>query len=166
MSGQISFRDGENVLLSLSLYLLSALEEIYELQQVHGCDRHDPHCRILIPSQEIALRLRLAVIAHAGYGGKYPKDLTLRTLKAKYYWNELQEDVESICASCLHCIPTMGGIKIPLPLGSAIHAQKPNAMFHFNFLYIQKASPANPNECISVIRDDFSGMVELIPCKE
>ena len=141
------------------------LEEIYELQQVHGCDRHDPHGRLLIPSQAIALRLRLAVIAHAVPGEHYPKDLTLRTLKAKYYWNELQEDVESICASCLHCIPTMGGIKIPRPLGSAIHGQKPNAVLHFDFLYIQKASPANPNEWIFVIRDDFSGMVELIPCE-
>jgi hypothetical protein len=53
----------------------------------------------LIPSQAIALRMRLAVIDHTVPGIHYSKDLTLRTLKAKYYWNELQENVDSICAS-------------------------------------------------------------------
>jgi hypothetical protein len=58
----------------------------------------------------------------------------------------------------------MGGIKIPRPLGSAIHGQNPNAVLHFYFFYIQKSLPPSPKEWIFVIRDDFSEMVELITC--
>jgi hypothetical protein len=83
--------------------------------------------------------------------------LTLQQLREVYNWPELESDVRRIVAQCLHCLPTRGGIKVPRPLGTAVHGRYPSQVLHFDFLYMHPG----PKPWVLVIRDDFTGMVQL-----
>jgi len=91
-------------------------------------------------------------------GGHYARDLTLRTLSAKFYWKGMSEDVRRVTSARLHCLPTLGGQRIPRPLGTAVHGQRPNQVLHFDFLFIRSG------RWLFVLKDDFSGFVTLTPC--
>ena len=127
----------------------------------------DDHGRLLIPSADKSLRIRLVVIAHgAPSGGHYGITLTISTLSRPFFWLELAEDVGKLVANCLHCLPTQGGQRIPRPLGTQIHGQKPNQVLHFDYVYIHpvKNGASHSHQWIFVVRDDFTGMVMLEPC--
>lgn len=63
----------------------------------------------------------------------------------------------------MHCISTKPGTIVPRPLGSALHATKPNELFHFDFCYMMEASDDKKYELI--LKDDFSGYVRLVPAE-
>ena len=73
----------------------------------------------------------------------------------------MTEDVKNFCKSCLHCQSTLGGDRVPRPLGHALHADKPNELLHFDFLYIGPGT--NSYECVLIIKDDASSYVWLEP---
>ena len=54
---------------------------------------------------------------------------------------------------------------IPRPLGQALPGTPPKQCLHHDFLYIQKRLKTSnqPFEYVVVLKDDFSGFVELIP---
>ena len=125
----------------------------------------DTRNRIVIPIHSDSLRLRLCVIAHAGCNsGHLGFNTALALLKDRVYWVGMDDDLRKICSSCLHCLPTRKGFRIPRPLGTACHGVKPNQVLHFDYLYVAPAFD-NSLSCqwIFVIRDDFSGMVLLKP---
>lgn len=144
---------------------------LHELQEAQKVLKPSPHFilneetslweksnRVIIPDQDRALRLRLVVISHAGRrGGHCGIELTEHQLREKFTWRAMRTDVVFICNGCLHCLPTRSGIKIPRPLGTAVHGQKPSQVLHYDFLYIQ------PGETpwVLAIRDDFTGLVNL-----
>ena len=99
-------------------------------------------------------------------GGHYGITLTISTLSRRLFWLELAEDVGKLVANCLHCLPTQGGQRIPRPLGTQIHGQKPNQVLHFDYVYIYpvKNGASHSHQWIFVVRDDFTGMVMLEPC--
>jgi hypothetical protein len=43
---------------------------------------------------------------------------------------------QGLVQNCLHCVATIPGDKVPRPLGTQLHATKPNETLHFDFLYI------------------------------
>jgi hypothetical protein len=65
--------------------------------------------------------------------------------------------------SCIHCLATTGGSRLPRPLGEALHADKPNVVLHFGFLYVGKSS-SGPIYILA-LRGDMSGYMWLWPCE-
>src|SRR5690606_24302581 len=74
----------------------------------------------------------------------------------RFFWPGLEEDVKKFTEDCTHCILSHPS-RIPRPLGSEIHGQKPNEVLHFDFAWIYKIP-------ILVIKDDLSGFVRLRAC--
>jgi hypothetical protein len=124
----------------------------------------DQDHRVVIPEEAKELRVRLVVISHAGVGGGHcGQALTSKQLRAKFRWPHLEDDVQLLVKSCLHCLPTHGGMHIPRPLGSALHGTKPNEVLHFDYLYIRaaKGDGVQGHQWVLIIRDDFTGLVQL-----
>jgi hypothetical protein len=48
----------------------------------------------------------------------------------------MAKDVKVVVQNCLHCVATIPGDRVPLPLGTQLTATKPNEILHFDFLYI------------------------------
>jgi hypothetical protein len=113
-----------------------------------------------------ALRLRLAVIAHGGPAGHRGSAVAVGVLREDFTWLRMAKDVERFCRKCLHCVPTHGGLRVPRALGTQAHASRPNEMLHFDFLQMEtEAEDAEEMKYVLVIKDDFSGFVELVPSK-
>ena len=104
------------------------------------------------------LRLRLCVIAHAGSrSGHLGYKTALQVLHDWVFWVGMAEDIKLICSSCLHCLPTRKGHRIPRPLGEACHGVRPNQVLHFDYLYICPRSDTSINyQWLFVVRDVIS----------
>jgi hypothetical protein len=48
----------------------------------------------------------------------------------------MAKDVKVFVQNCLNCVATIPGDKVPRPLGTQLHAIKPNENLHLDFLYI------------------------------
>ncbi|CEO95086.1 hypothetical protein PBRA_009618, partial [Plasmodiophora brassicae] len=75
----------------------------------------------------------------------------------------------SRCASSVfQCVPTRGGAKVPSPLGDqALHGQMPFQVLHMDYLNVEPVRGTDRSyKYILVMKDDFSGLVRLIPCAE
>jgi hypothetical protein len=74
-------------------------------------------------------------------------------------------DVKVFVQNCLHCVATIPGGKVPLPLGTQIqHATKPNEIVHFDFLYIGLSRDGN-YQYFLLLKDNLSGYLLLVPCR-
>jgi hypothetical protein len=76
----------------------------------------------------------------------------------------MRSDVSIFMKRFIHCLATSGGSHIPRPLGEALHADKPNLVLYFDFLYVGKSS-SGPIY-ILVLRNDMSDYVWLWPCEQ
>ena len=120
--------------------------------------------RVWVPTED--LKVHICVIAHAGINGHRKTQATLRSIKSKFFWSDMINDVQKFCRQCLHC-RVDGSDIIPRPLGSAIHAKKPREVLHYDFMHV---GPATGNfgaqlQYILVLKDDFSGYTVLFPCQ-
>ena len=107
------------------------------------------------------LQPRLLVIGHCGAAGHLRMEATKSIICEQFTWTDLKSDVEMFVKSCLLCISTRAGLKIPCPLSSTLHAIKPNESLHFDYLYM--GSGAEGFKYVFVLRDDLSGYVWLVP---
>jgi hypothetical protein len=48
-------------------------------------------------------------------------------------WTTMAKDFKVFVQICLHCVATFPGDKVPRPLGTQLHATKPNEILHFDF---------------------------------
>jgi RNase H-like domain found in reverse transcriptase/Reverse transcriptase (RNA-dependent DNA polymerase)/Integrase core domain/Integrase zinc binding domain/Chromo (CHRromatin Organisation MOdifier) domain len=111
---------------------------------------------IWVASEEA--RVRCCVAAHFGLGGHRGFTTTLSVLKPIVFWCAMEEDVRSFVQSCLHCLSSMEGNKVPRPLASQEHSMAPNEIIHFDFLYV---APCSAGEYCLVMKDDFTNYVQL-----
>ncbi|CEP02997.1 hypothetical protein PBRA_009215 [Plasmodiophora brassicae] len=121
--------------------------------------------QIVIPSEDVELRVRLTVIAHAaGFAHRSIDDMT-QLLRKKFIWNGISEDIRRIATGCLHCRPTRGGEVCPRPLGHACHATIRGQVLHMDYLYMMPSmeEAGHDFKWILVLRDDLSGLVHLVP---
>ena len=93
--------------------------------------------RIWIPSTDKKLHQKLMVVSHCSTMGHRGADATNSVLCEKFYWNELDRDVEVFVGQWFHCILTRSGELIPRPLGTALYGERPNEVLHMDFLYIE-----------------------------
>jgi hypothetical protein len=91
-----------------------------------------PPSDVWIPAPEVHLQLRLLVVAHCGAAGHRTHTATRLALAEHFSWPTLEADVASFCQTCLHCVCTTGGKRVPRPLGTSLHSTKPNELLHFD----------------------------------
>lgn len=117
--------------------------------------------KIWIPEQADDLQLRLCVIAHTSAGGHRGKLATKTAISEKFSWSTLSEDVDLFVASCIHCLSTTGGEKIPRPFGPAVFGTSPNELLQFDFLELGKSTTGD--KYVLMLRDDHSGYTWIYP---
>jgi transposase InsO family protein len=76
----------------------------------------------------------------------------------------MAKDDKVFVQNCLHCVATIRGDKVPRPLGTQLHATKPNEILHFDFLYIG-LSRDGKYQYLLLLKDDLSGYLWLVPCR-
>jgi len=118
----------------------------------------DRNGRIWIPDGAVDLQQRLCVIAHQGASGHRRIAATTKAVADKFMWKTLVTDVEAFVRACLHCM-CVDGEMVPRPLGSALHAEKPNELIHFDWLSMPKSKSGLKH--VLVVKDDMSGFVQL-----
>ncbi|KAH9132765.1 hypothetical protein AeRB84_020938 [Aphanomyces euteiches] len=122
----------------------------------------DDQGRIWVPDDAVDLQRRLCVIAHQGAAGHRRVAATVKSVSDKFWWATLAQDVETFVKACLHCMQVDGDV-VPRPLGSALHAEKPNELIHFDWLSMPLSTSGLKH--VLVIKDDMSGFVHLIPAE-
>lgn len=107
-----------------------------------------------IPNDSIDMQLRLCIIAHTGPSGHRGVQPTESILRKSFFWDTISSDVRTFVHSCIHCLSTTGGGKIPRPFGPALHGTKPNDLLQFD--YIEIAHGRSGEKYVLMLRDDHS----------
>ena len=123
-----------------------------------------PSGKLYIPAEDTHLQLRICVIGHCGRGGHRALDSTSNAINDYCFWKTMQQDISAFCASCFHCISTIGGKRSPRPMSHALHADMPNEIIHFDFLFM--GASQTDEEYVLTIKDDLSSYTWLLPAKE
>jgi hypothetical protein len=89
---------------------------------------------LCIPERAVELQLRLCVEAHCRSAGHRACKATLIPIKEYVVWTKMAKDVKVFVQKCLHCVATITADKVPRPLGTQLHAIKPNEILHFDSL--------------------------------
>jgi Integrase zinc binding domain len=89
-----------------------------------------------IPELAVELQLRFCVEKHSHSAGHRAYEETLGAIKGYVAWTTMAKDVKVFVQNCFHCAATIPRNKVPRPLGTQLHATKPNEILHFEFLYI------------------------------
>jgi hypothetical protein len=110
-----------------------------------------------------SLRLRILVIGHAGLSGHFGIGHTIANVCDFFVWDSLEADAVDFVKSCLHCRGNKGALAHPRPLGEALHGAHRNDVLHFDYLYMKRCSRAGYTY-ILVLKDAFTGYIELVPC--
>jgi Integrase core domain len=76
----------------------------------------------------------------------------------------MAKDIKVIVQKCLHCVATISGDEKPRPLGTQLHATKPNEILHFDFLYIGLSTDGK-YQYLLLLKDDLSEYLWLVPCR-
>jgi transposase InsO family protein len=63
-----------------------------------------------------------------------------------------------------HYVASFPRDKLPGPLGTQLHATKPNEMLHLDFIYIG-LSRQGKNQYLLLLKDDQRGYLWLVPCR-
>ena len=123
--------------------------------------------RIWIPAKAEELILRHLVTAHCGIAGHRGVAVTTQYLEKTVFWETLEQDVNDFVRdTCLCCIKGRDGRIVPRQWGNTLHATKPAKLLSFDFLYIgiPPKDGSHSYVYILVLKDHYSGLVELIPC--
>lgn len=118
---------------------------------------------IWIPEKAKDLKLRIVVEAHCGERGHRAHASTLEVISSQYWWTGLKEDVREFTQACIHCIVSRNGERIPRPLSTALHGERPDEVVHANFLNMGPAEESNL-KYILVVKADISSYTWLQPC--
>jgi hypothetical protein len=123
----------------------------------------DTENHVWIPDDAASLALRICIVGHFGAAGHRSSAATLQAISQRFVWTDLADDVAHFVRRCLHCASSVGGPPQPRPLGEALHADKPNELIHWDYLYMGKSD--SQHEYVLVIKDDASKFVWLLPCE-
>ncbi len=95
-------------------------------------------------------------------------DTEALTLQKRLSWSTTigqtqRQILKPFASPVCNCARTVGGNRTPRPMGHAMHADKNNELFHFDFLYI---GPSTTGEFYSLIlKDDASSFIWLECCE-
>jgi hypothetical protein len=114
-----------------------------------------------IPERPVGLQLRLCVEAHCRSAGHRAYEATLGTIKEYVAWTTMVKDFKVFVQNCLHRVATIPGYKVPL---TQLHANKPNEILYFDFLYIGLSRDRKYQYSL-LLKDVLSGYLWLVPCR-
>ena len=123
--------------------------------------------KVWIPRSNRELILRVMIMAHCGESGHRSEAHTCKYVDELFWWDDAHADLSEFCRHCLCCEKTKTGTTVPRPLGESVKGQFVNEVVHFDYMQIGK-SPVNYDhdyQYVLVLKDDFSGLVELIPAR-
>ena len=112
-----------------------------------------------IPALGHSLILRILIASHAGVMGHRGIEATKNSVSELFWWTSIDSDVKEFCQSCLFCQMTIGGVRVPRPLASTMHASRPGQILHMDYLYIGRSRQGY--QYILMLKDDFSSYVRL-----
>ena len=115
-----------------------------------------------IPAECTDLKVRLLTITHAGTVGHRGADATWHILREAFHWTGQRKDVRAFVSSCLLCVMTKSGERVPRPLSSTAHALRPNEIVHFDYLFLGESD--DDEKYVLVVKDDLSSYCWLKPC--
>lgn len=139
------------------------LESHLGLPTLNGAERRDDglwyvNNRIFVPDVN-HLRDRILLLAHHPH---HPSaDAQYLQMQDRFTWPGMKLDVTNFCSRCYHCL-IASSRTVSRPFGHPLHAKEPDRILHFDYLDLP------PDEIFGftkllVLKDDFTGMVELYP---
>lgn len=120
---------------------------------VDGLWKNSAHS-VWIPDACDNLHLRLCIIAHTGPSGHRGVKATESTLRQNFFWSTISPDIRTFVRSCIHCLSTTGGERVPRPFGPSVHGTAPNDLVQFD--YIEIAPSRTGEKYVLMLRDDHS----------
>lgn len=111
--------------------------------------------RAWLPVNADNLKLKLLTIAHSGPAGHRGAESTHDAIRSDFTWTGLRRDTTDFVQSCLFCVLSKTGSKIPRPLSRTLHASRPNEVLHFDYLYL--GASESGEMYVLVLKDDLSG---------
>jgi hypothetical protein len=133
-------------------------------QQINAGGMRMINNALWIPERAVELQLRLCVEAHCRSAGNRAYEESLGAIKEYVAWTTMAKDAKVFLQNCLHCVATIPGDKVPRPLGTQLHATKPNDILHFDFLCIG-LSRDGKYQYLLLLKVDLSGYLWLVPCR-
>jgi Integrase zinc binding domain len=128
------------------------------------CWRHEGDEQCTMDSRACSRAAATLVQALYCSAGHEAYEARLGAIKEYVVWTTMAKDVKVFVQNCLHCVATIPGNKMPLPLGTQLHATKPNEILHFDFLYIG-LSRNGKYQYFLLLKDDLRGYLWLVPCR-
>ena len=129
------------------------------------------HRVIWVPAEAESLKKRLLVCAHLEGAGHRGVDATMARLERHCVWEGMAGDVRNMTRLCLYCADTEAGLLVPRTLEETPHGREPNAVVHFDFLYMGQSAmdvgvdAPNGFQYVLVILKDVSGYTWLRPSR-
>jgi Integrase core domain len=117
-----------------------------------------------IPERAVELQPRSCVEGRCRIAGHRAYEATLGEIKEYVAWTTMAKDVKISVQNYLHSVATIPGDKVPRPLGTQLHAIKPNEILHLDFLYLG-LSRDGKYQYLLLLKDDLSGYLWLVPCR-
>ncbi|OWY94851.1 hypothetical protein PHMEG_00035302 [Phytophthora megakarya] len=116
----------------------------------------DDEQRIWIPDDAAELQMRVSVVGHFGIAGHRGVATTVEKICGQSVWKGMNKDIELFVNPCLHCASSVGGPPQPRLLGEAMHAERPNELIHWDYLFM---GDSETKDCyVLVIKDDASSL--------
>ena len=112
---------------------------------------------VWIPEDAVEVQLRLCIIGNCGRGGHRGVNTTLKNISEHFFWQTMQADITSFCNTCLHREATTGGLRKPRPFAHTMHADRPNELLHFDYLYMNES--ATGEKYVLILKDDASSFI-------
>lgn len=95
---------------------------------------------IWIPEVAEDLQLHLCITAHTAPCGHRVSETTEDPLQDMFYWSTILKDAETFVRSCIHCISTLGGGKVPRLFCPAANDTTPGDLLQFDHIEIAAAA--------------------------
>lgn len=115
------------------------------------------------------MQVRILCVGHAGAAGHRSVEATLNRIRGQYWWKGLEDDVSAFVHDCIHCLAANNGERIPRPLASAIHANRPFEVIHFDYLFIGPSKFTYEGvidpKYLLLIKDDLTSFSWLVPTR-
>lgn len=123
--------------------------------------------KVWIPDGAMELKLYAMIMAHCGFAGHRGQATTAIKLKKWGYWPKQDDDLRDFCGQCRLCTKSKTGETVPRPWGQSVSGTKPGEVIHFDYMYITPPADSwyHDYKYVLVIKDDYTGMVDLWPAK-
>lgn len=86
------------------------------------------------------------------------------TMSQEYWWKDIKQAIKEFVQSCIHCIISRNGERIPRPMSAALHGERPKEVVYADLLCTGAAGNEDLKYSL-VIKDYISSCTWLRPCE-